>query len=72
LPGKGTFLSDEYHGVRMSVNIRAPNERRCVRCGRRESWSESASAWRVPNDDVGEVACIHDWDVTGEFRPVER
>ncbi|WP_193718045.1 HEWD family protein [Halarchaeum grantii] len=56
----------------MSVNIRAPNERSCVRCGRREAWDDDVIAWRVPDGDEGEVSCIHNWDVTGEFRPVER
>ncbi len=58
--------------MRMSLTIRSPDERSCVRCGRTESWNEDVNAWRVPDGAEGEVACIHDWDVTGEFRPVER
>jgi len=67
-----TFLYLDVEIYPMSVNIRAPSERRCLRCGRRESWNDDVAAWRVPEGEEGEVSCIHDWDVTGEFTPVER
>ncbi|MEE6210541.1 HEWD family protein [Salarchaeum sp. III] len=54
------------------VELRTPDERSCLRCGRREVWDEDAGAWQVGGDEVGDVYCIHDWDVTGEFTPVAK
>ena len=56
----------------MSVQIRRPATRTCVRCGRAERWDDGAGAWLVSDNDIGEKFCIHDWDITGEFAPVER
>jgi hypothetical protein len=53
----------------MTATIRAPEERACLRCGRRERWDDDRVAWRVA-DEVGEPYCIHAWDVTGSFSPV--
>ncbi len=53
------------------VEIRAPEERTCTACGRSEYWDEDAENWRV-DDEVGDVYCVHDWDVTGSFTPVEK
>ena len=72
MPEKRTLLRVGDNYVGMSVKIRAPSERECLECGRRESWNADLAAWRVPANEVGEVSCIHDWDVTGEFTPVER
>ncbi|MFB6132260.1 MAG: HEWD family protein [Halanaeroarchaeum sp.] len=55
----------------MTAQIRAPRERTCVRCGREEHYDEEDNVWRVA-DTVGDVYCIHSWDITGEFKPVER
>ncbi|MFB6094816.1 MAG: HEWD family protein [Halanaeroarchaeum sp.] len=55
----------------MSVQIRTPSRRTCLRCGREERYDEEARAWRV-DAAVGDVYCIHSWDITGEFTPVER
>ncbi|MFW6385171.1 MAG: HEWD family protein [Halodesulfurarchaeum sp.] len=55
----------------MNVEIRRPVKRTCIRCGREERWDDDATAWQVANE-VGEVFCIHDWDITGDFTPVER
>lgn len=54
----------------MTPEIRLPEERRCVRCGRHESFDRAVGGWRV-DDAVGEVFCLHDWDITGEFAPFE-
>lgn len=56
----------------MSAVIRQPRARTCVRCGREEQWDDAREAWQVDTDGVGEVYCIHDWDITGEFTPVKR
>jgi hypothetical protein len=56
----------------MSAVIRRPRSRSCVDCGRTEVWDEESGAWRVADDGVGEVFCIHDWDITGQFTPVKR
>ena len=52
------------------VDIRTPDERECLSCGRSEVWDDEAGAWRV-DDDVGDVFCVHDWNVTGQFTPFE-
>lgn len=52
------------------VVIRAPEERTCTECGRREVWDDEDEAWRVDGDAVGNVYCVHAWDVTGSFTPV--
>ena len=53
----------------MTVELRVPEERTCEACGRHEVVDEAAGSWHV-GDAVGEVYCIHDWDVTGTFNPV--
>ncbi|MCG1003340.1 MULTISPECIES: HEWD family protein [Halobacterium] len=52
------------------TEIRAPKERTCTQCGRSERWDEETSNWRV-DGEVGDVYCVHSWDVTGSFTPVE-
>lgn len=54
------------------VRIRAPEERTCTECGRSERWDDDVENWRVEGDAVGDVYCVHDWDVTGSFNPVEQ
>lgn len=56
----------------MSAEIRQPGKRTCVVCGREERWDDGVKAWQVADDGVGEVFCIHDWDITGKFTPVVR
>jgi hypothetical protein len=58
----------------MDVTIRKPTERECEKCGRREVWNDATGTWRVAVGDdrrVGEVYCIHEWDINGTFVPVE-
>lgn len=52
------------------ADIRTPENRTCTRCGREETWNDDATTWEV-DDEVGDVYCVHDWDITGEFTPVE-
>jgi len=55
----------------MSVDIRTPERRECVRCGRIEKWDGERDNWVVADDEVGNVRCIHTWDITGEFTPIQ-
>lgn len=54
----------------MSATVRTPEKRRCERCGRTERWNDEAENWRVAGDEVGELYCIHSWDITGRFNPI--
>lgn len=56
----------------MTQKIQHPGTRSCTRCGREERWDESGRVWRIRGEAVGERFCIHNWDITGEFNPVER
>lgn len=56
----------------MSAQIRTPSERTCQDCGREEYWDDEVDNWRVSDDHVGNVHCIHSWDITGSFTPVEK
>jgi hypothetical protein len=53
------------------VEIRAPKERTCTECGRQEVFDEDDESWRVADDEVGDVYCVHAWDVTGTFTPIQ-
>jgi hypothetical protein len=67
------------------TTLRKPDERECERCGRREIWDDEHDTWRVATDDpdaadaastddagvVGDVHCVHEWDIDGSFRPIE-
>lgn len=54
----------------MTANLRVPEERTCEQCGRNERWDANAETWRI-DDEAGDVYCIHSWDITGTFQPVE-
>lgn len=55
--------------------LRKPRERTCELCGRQEKWGDEADAWQVVREDgepvVGDLYCIHEWDINGDFVPVE-
>jgi hypothetical protein len=55
--------------------LRRPTDRTCERCGRAETWDGSVSSWRITVEDgerrVGNVYCIHEWDINGRFSPFE-
>lgn len=52
--------------------LRKPDARTCELCGRSEVWD---GGWRIAEEDgkrlTGNTYCIHEWDITGEFTPVE-
>jgi len=54
----------------MPAELRKPTERICESCGRTEVWNDDADTWRV-DDDPGNVYCVHEWDINGNFLPVE-
>lgn len=59
----------------MDVTIRKPDRRTCERCGRTEVYDEDEGSWQLAGDDdpeeVGDVYCIHEWDINGTFLPFE-
>jgi len=56
-------------GWAMSADLVPPGERECVRCGRREAWDEDVATWAVDGEAVGEVHCVHEWDINGTYSP---
>ena len=56
----------------MSDEIRTPSERTCQDCGREEYWDETVENWRVRDEKLGNLHCIHSWDITGTFTPIEK
>lgn len=50
----------------MSDLLRTPDRRSCERCGRVEDYDDSV--WRAKR--LGDVYCIHEWDIDGDFVPV--
>ncbi|ELY72463.1 MULTISPECIES: HEWD family protein [Natrinema] len=59
----------------MSTQVRKPTARICESCGRGEQWDERLEAWQIARDggekQVGNPHCIHEWDITGTFTPVD-
>ena len=54
--------------------LRRPTDRSCERCGRREYWDVDAESWRIVDNGeplVGNIYCIHEWDINGRFAPFE-
>ncbi|ELZ13500.1 hypothetical protein C479_01606 [Halovivax asiaticus JCM 14624] len=55
-------------------SIRAPDRRRCEQCGRVETWDPLRQQWAIADAtrrDRTRRWCIHEWDITGTFCPVE-
>jgi len=57
-------------------DLQTPDRRECRRCGRTEHWDSEAETWTIPDDPdadgaVGRRHCIHEWDITGSFRPFD-
>ena len=52
----------------MSDLLRTPDRRSCERCGRVERYD--GGVWRAAR--LGEVYCIHEWDIDGTFVPIKR
>lgn len=59
----------------MGIQLRRPTERTCELCDRREKWDENVDGWQIAREDgekqVGEPHCIHEWDITGSFNPID-
>jgi hypothetical protein len=53
----------------MNSTLRTPTDRACENCGRRERWDADRESWRV--EEPGDVYCIHEWDINGEFVPFD-
>lgn len=56
------------------VEVVPPSERECLRCGRRDVWSDGESTWVVVEEDgqrpTGAPHCLHDWDINGTYNPI--
>ena len=56
------------------VEVVPPLERECLRCDRRDTWSEEAATWVAVEDDgerlTGRPHCLHDCDINGSFNPI--
>lgn len=56
------------------VNVQPPSQRECLRCGRRDTWSDAAATWVAVEEDGeclrGRPHCLHDWNINGSFNPV--
>ena len=56
------------------VSLRRPELRTCERCGRRERWDEGLRGWFVASGAdgaaIGDIYCIHEWDINGTFATV--
>ncbi|USZ67942.1 hypothetical protein NGM10_14560 [Halorussus salilacus] len=53
------------------TELEPPTRRECQRCGRREAWDDDATNWTIRDDaQTGEPFCIHEWDITGTYRPI--
>lgn len=53
----------------MTGVLRTPEHRGCERCGRAERYDEDIGGWRAT--EFGNVYCIHEWDIDGEFVPIQ-
>jgi len=57
----------------MTPELEPPTRRRCERCGRQDTWDESAEKWTIVVEDgerkVGEPHCLHEWDITATYNP---
>ena len=53
----------------MGTDLVPPRERECLQCGRHEGWDENAATWTIDGDAIGEVHCVHEWDINGEYSP---
>jgi hypothetical protein len=53
----------------MTGVLRTPDRRGCERCGRVERYDEKIGGWQAA--EAGDVYCIHEWDIDGEFVPIQ-
>jgi len=56
------------------VEIVPPRERRCLRCDRKDVWSDDAETWVAAEEEgerqVGVPHCLHEWDINGTYTSV--
>lgn len=56
------------------TEIVPPRERECERCGRRDVWDDETEHWTIAVEDgerrIGEPACVHEWDINGQYNPI--
>lgn len=56
------------------TDIVPPTERECERCGRKDVWDDETEHWAIVVEDgerrAGEPACIHEWDINGQYKPI--
>jgi hypothetical protein len=59
----------------MNETIVPPTERECERCGRQDVWDDEAEQWAIVEENgkklAGNAQCIHEWDINGEYNPLE-
>lgn len=57
------------------VTIVPPSERSCERCGRTEVWDDDEQKFVATTVDGekrrGVPHCLHEWDVNGEYNPLQ-
>lgn len=57
------------------VTISPPKERNCERCGRREIWDDEGHTFVAAEVDGkisrGKPHCLHEWDINGEYNPLQ-
>jgi hypothetical protein len=56
------------------VALVPPTRRACLKCGRQDEWDAKRGEWRICEIDgerqAGEPYCLHEWDITGNHRPI--
>jgi len=52
-----------------------PSERTCERCGRQDVWDDEQETWVVADRDGnprrGKPHCLHEWDISGTYNPID-
>lgn len=55
--------------------LEPPDHRRCTRCDREEVWSDELETWVAADSNdgpLGNAHCVHTWDITGNYNPINR
>ena len=59
----------------MDTEIIPPTRRVCERCGRTDVWDTESENWTIAEEDgkrlFGNKHCIHEWDINGQYNPLE-
>ncbi|MFC7073888.1 HEWD family protein [Halovenus rubra] len=57
------------------TTIDPPRERRCLRCDRIEVWDDKQQTWVTDEQEHtsprGTPHCVHEWNITGNYYPIE-